>query len=41
MLDYDYENIQYFEWIGKVANYAHETYGAEVDMHAEEDAFIY
>ncbi len=41
MLDYGYENSQYFQWIEKVAGYAYQVYGAEVDMNAEEDAFIY
>ena len=41
MLDYEYEQPQYYEWIAHVADYVKKTFGAEVDMMAEEDAFIY
>jgi hypothetical protein len=41
MFDYQYDNIQYFRWIENVTAYATATYGAEIDMTAEEDAFIY
>ncbi len=41
MLDYAYENRQYYEWIGHVTRHAQSQYGAEIDLQAEEDAFIY
>ena len=41
MLDYEYDQSQYHKWIVQVAEYARKTYGAEVDILAKEDAFIY
>ncbi len=41
MLDYRYEQHEYYKWIEHVAAYAKVCYGAEVDMRAEDDAFIY
>lgn len=41
MLDYKYELYQYHLWIQKVARYAHTTYDAQVELLAEDDAFVY
>ncbi len=41
MLDYAYEDVQYYEWIGDVIKYAHSNYNAEVDLLAEDSAFVY
>ena len=41
MLDYKYENTQYYEWITAVANYVEEEYEASVELTSEENGFIY
>ena len=41
MLDYKYEHSQYYRWTQKVCRYAHLEYGAEVELLAEDNAFIY
>lgn len=41
MLDYKYEYSQYYRWIQKVVRYAAKEYGAEVELLAEDNAFIY
>ena len=41
MLDYEYEDTQYYEWIGDVIKYAYSNYNAEVDLLAEDNAFVY
>lgn len=41
MLNYAYHTSEYYKWIGHVIEYAKHHYNAEIDMHAEEDAFIY
>ncbi len=41
MLDYKYNQLEYYEWISHVSDYVKEKYGAEVDILAEDDAFIY
>ncbi len=41
MLDYEYNNYEYFKWIEQVIRHAKHQYGAEIDMYAEEDAFVY
>ena len=40
MLDYAYEDVQYYEWIGDVIKYAYSNYNAEVDLLAEDNAFV-
>lgn len=41
MLDYEYEDIAYYKWIEKLAQFAQRQYQAEVDLVSEESAFIY
>ena len=41
MLDYEYNEYEYHGWIEHVVRYAKDHYGAEVDLRADEDAFIY
>lgn len=41
MLDYMYEHADYFIWIEKVSQFAMRQYDAEIDLIAEENAFIY
>jgi len=41
MLDYKYSVVQYFQWLQRVVDFAKKEYGAEVELLAEEDAFIY
>ena len=41
MLDYKYEFSDYYRWIQKVCRYAHMEYNAEVELLAEDNAFIY
>lgn len=41
MLDYKYEYSEYYRWTQKVCRYAHTEYGAEVELLAEDNAFIY
>lgn len=41
MLDYKYENSQYYQWLQKVSRFAKHEYGAEVELLAEENAFVY
>ena len=41
MLDYKYENAQYYDWMQSVANYIKSEYEATVELTAEESSFIY
>ena len=41
MLDYKYENAQYYEWITSVADYVQENYEASVELTSEENGFVY
>lgn len=41
MLDYKYEMSQYYQWVQKVARYAHHEYGAEIELVSEENSFTY
>jgi len=41
MLDYKYENTDYYTWINIVVNHAVEQYHTEVDLVAEEDSYAY
>ena len=41
MLDYEYDDVIYYRWIQRVADFAKINYQAEVDLVSEESAFIY
>lgn len=41
MLDYKYEFSEYYRWTQKVCRYAKMEYGAEIELLAEDNAFIY
>lgn len=41
MLDYAFQNTQYYDWIDKVGEYASRMHGVTVELLAEEEAFIY
>ena len=41
MLNWQFENADYYKWIGDVAEYARENFQAEVELLADENAYIY
>jgi len=41
VLNWQFENADYYKWIGDVAEYARENFQAEVELLADENAYIY
>lgn len=41
MLDYKYENAEYYKWINRVVEYAEDALDVHVDLVGEKDEYIY
>lgn len=41
MLDYKYENVEYYAWMEALAHYVQSVYDAEVILTAEENSYVY
>ena len=41
MLDYKYENVEYYAWMEALAYYVQSEYDAEVILTADENSYVY